>query len=73
MTTTTRPLAEVNAEALRLLYRELGAVDAARFLRQYSSGLGNYTAEREQLFGELSLDEIVAAIEARRNESESET
>jgi hypothetical protein len=31
--------------------------DTARFLQQYGPGLGDYTAEREALLGDLSLEE----------------
>ena len=31
-----KPLVEVNLQAIRLLYKELGVVDAVRFLRQFS-------------------------------------
>ncbi len=35
----TKPLVEINQQALRVLYRELGVVDAVRFLRQFTVGL----------------------------------
>ena len=62
MITTTRPLAEITQEAIAVLYREIGIVDTVRFLNQYTAGYGNYTEERDQLFGHMSLDEIVAEI-----------
>jgi hypothetical protein len=61
-----RPLVEINQQAIAMLYKELGAVDAVRFLKQFTQGYGNYTQEREALFGEKSLDEIVSEIEMRR-------
>lgn len=66
MITETRPLIEINQQAIHLLYKELGVVDAVRFLRQFSQGYGNYTEEREVLFGKKPLDEIVSEIEKRR-------
>ena len=66
MTTETRPLIEINQQAIHLLYKELGVVDAVRFLKQFTQGYGNYTEEREVLFGKKSLDEIVSEIEKRR-------
>ena len=56
----TKPLVEVNQQAFRVLYRELGVVDAVRFLRQFTAGFGDYTEEREALFGGKGLEEIVA-------------
>ncbi len=66
MITDTRPLIEINQQAIRLLYKELGVVDAVRFLKQFTQGYGNYTQEREALFAGKSLDDIVSEIEKRR-------
>ena len=66
MITEVRPLIEINQQAIRLLYKELGVVDAVRFLRQFTKGYGNYTLEREALFANKSLDDIVSEIEKRR-------
>jgi hypothetical protein len=66
MITEMRPLIEINQQAIRLLYKELGVVDAVRFLKQFTQGYGNYTQEREALFGKKSIDEIVDEIEKRR-------
>lgn len=62
---TTLPLAEVTRRAIEVLSRELGPADAARFVNQFSVGSGDYTAEREGLFGHLTLAEIVAEIRGR--------
>ena len=61
-----RLLIEINQQAIHLLYKELGVVDAVRFLKQFTQGYGNYTEEREVLFGKKSLDEIVSEIKKRR-------
>lgn len=66
MITDVRPLIEVNQQAINLLYKELGVVDAVRFLKQFTQGYGNYTQEREVIFANKSLDEIVSEIEKRR-------
>jgi hypothetical protein len=66
MITDVRPLVEVNQQAITLLYKELGVVDAVRFLKQFTQGYGNYTQEREVLFANKSLDDIVSEIEKRR-------
>jgi hypothetical protein len=66
MITDTRPLNEINLQAINLLYKELGVVDAVRFLKQFTQGYGNYTEERDVLFANKSLDEIVIEIEKRR-------
>ncbi len=60
MTSQRKPLAETTQEALELLYRGLGVVNTVRFLKQYTAGYGDYTSEREALFGELTLEEITS-------------
>jgi len=66
MITDIRPLIEVNQQAIHLLYKELGVIDAVRFLKQFTQGYGNYTEEREVIFANRSLDDIVNEIEKRR-------
>ncbi len=66
MTGEVKPLAEINQQAIRLLYRELGAVNAVRFLKQFTAGFGDYTKERDMLFDQKTLEEIVGEIESRR-------
>jgi hypothetical protein len=66
MITEVRPLTEINQQAIRLLYQELGVVNAVRFLKQFTVGFGDYTQEREILFGGKTLDQIVSEIEQRR-------
>lgn len=67
MTTPVLPLAELTATAIRLLCQEMGIVNTARFLNQFTMGYGNYTEERDQLFGKLTVEEIVAAIKQPRS------
>ena len=66
MITDTRPLIEINQQAISLLYKELGVIDAVRFLKQFTQGYGNYTQEREEIFANKSLENIVNEIEKRR-------
>lgn len=66
MTTALKPLSEVNHQAIQLLAEHLGVVDTFRFVNQFTTGHGDYTQEREKLFADLTLDDIVAAIEKRR-------
>ncbi len=66
MITETKPLTELTQEAIRLLYREMGVINTVRFLRQFTTGYGNYVEERDALFGDKSLDEILDEIKHRR-------
>ncbi len=49
--------AELTAEGINILCRELGAVNAARFLRQISDG-SDSVAEKARLFDNLSAAEL---------------
>lgn len=69
MTVETRPLAEITREAIRVLCREIGLVNTIRFISQFTTGYGNYTEEREQLFANMTLDEIIFEIKQRRKQS----
>ncbi len=65
MTVQTKPLAEVTRQAIAVLTRELGTSDTLRFVSQFTTGLGDYTAEREQLFEGETLEQILSAIKAK--------
>jgi hypothetical protein len=67
MITEIRPLVEINQQAIRLLYQELGVVDAVRFLRQFTVGFGDYTQERDALFANKTLEEIISELEKKQN------
>ncbi len=66
MTTLLKPLCEVNHQAIQLLAEHLGVADTFRFVNQFTTGHGDYTQERDALFNQLTLDDIVSAIEKRR-------
>jgi hypothetical protein len=62
MITEVKPLTEINQQAIRLLYQELGVINAVRFLKQFTVGFGDYTKEREVLLGSKTLDQIMNEI-----------
>ncbi len=66
MTVQTKPLVEITRQAIEILMREIGAADTIRFINQFTTGSGDYTAERDALMGPMSLDEIVSEIKQRR-------
>ena len=72
MTTSTMPLQELTSSTIQLLCREIGVVNTARFLNQFTVGHGNYTEEREQLIGHWTVDEIVAEIKRQRTAANQE-
>lgn len=62
MTAPVRPLAEVTQLAIQILSREMRVADTLRFLNQFATGSGNYADDREDLFGNVSLDEILQSV-----------
>ena len=69
MITEIKPLVEINQQAIRLLYQELGIVNAVRFLRQFTVGFGDYTQERDALFGNKTLEDIISEVEKKQSKS----
>ena len=63
MSVEVKPLVEINQEAFRLLYQELGIVNAVRFLKQFTTGFGDYIKERDELYAKKKLPEIINEIE----------
>ncbi len=55
-----RPLVDITRDAMDILCRELGPVEAARFINQFTLGFGNYTEERRQIYANMTLDDILA-------------
>jgi hypothetical protein len=69
MTIEARPLAEITHEAISLLCKHIGVANTVRFINQFTTGYGNYTEERQELFGDMSLEEIVAEIKQGQKQS----
>ena len=66
MSVPAKSLSDITNQALHVLTREIGAANTMRFLGQFSTGTGNYTEEREALFGHLTLDEVLAEIREKQ-------
>ena len=65
MSISPKPLHQITQEAIAILSREIGIANTIRFLNQFSPGYGNYTEEREALFKDLTLDEILQQMRER--------
>ena len=57
----------IRQEGFKALEKKLGAVGTAIFIRQFESGYGNYTEERENELKNISIDDIVTSISERKN------
>jgi len=71
MNVQPKPLSEITQQAMSVLAKELGLANTLRFISQFSSGYGDYTEERRELYADMSLDEILAEMKADRQEKES--
>jgi hypothetical protein len=71
MVIEARPLAEITREALNVLYKEIGIVNTVRFISQFTTGYGDYTQEREQLFASMTIDDFVTEIKRKRSQTYS--
>jgi hypothetical protein len=69
MNTTKQPLQVITHQAIQILCREIGVVNTVRFIRQFSTGLGNYTDERAVQHEGKSLETLVSEIKAMRKKS----
>ena len=56
---------EIRREGWKALTERLGVSGAIRFLTQYDAGAGDYTRERRELFGGLTLDEALRRIDGK--------
>jgi hypothetical protein len=63
----THPVSEVNRKATHILFKQMGIVDTFKYLNQFTLGHGDYTKERETWLKDLSLEDIVSGVKAKRN------
>ena len=65
----TSDLTTIRERGFNALTRELGPSGTAQFIRHFDMGSGNYTEEREELLRNVTLDDIVASIRKRKEQS----
>ena len=66
MTVEVKPLAEITHEAISVLCKHIGVANTMRFINQFTTGYGNYTEERKEVFANMSVEDIVSEIEQNR-------
>lgn len=59
-------ISALNERATYTLIREIGVVDTIRYLNQFRSGSGDYTAERRRVFEGMSVKDIINEIKSQR-------
>ena len=60
-------LSVIRQAGYKALTKELGATGTVLFIRQFENGYGNYTEERGELLKDVTLEDIVASINERKN------
>ena len=63
-------LEDIRRAGIEALTRELGPVGMVRFLQQFETGHGDYTAERREWLGGQDVRTVTERIRQRRNETE---
>jgi hypothetical protein len=66
---STATPAELRRAGIDALVRALGPVGMARFLQQFDPGHGDYTADRDRILGNPTVDDLVDELERRRSNS----
>ena len=61
-------ISAIREKGFNALTRELGPSGMAIFIRQFENGSGNYTVEREEIFKDLTIDDIVSSIKKRKEQ-----
>ena len=69
MTVQTMTLEQIRLVGLEALARELGPAGMARFLQQFETGRGDYSAERHIWLGELDVQTLAEKIQQQRQEA----
>ena len=67
-----RTLEEVRQVGLDALARALGPVDMIRFLQQFETGKGDYTAERYALLGQTTVKQLAAELRRDRQKEQGD-
>jgi hypothetical protein len=66
---STATPAELRRAGIDALVRALGPVGMARFLQQFDPGHGDYTADRDRISANPTVDDLMGELEQRRQSS----
>ena len=58
---------QIRLEGWRALTERLGPAGAMRFMMQYDPGHGDYTQERQEIFADLEIEDLLTSV--RRQEA----
>jgi len=66
MSTPIMTLEQIRETGLAALLERLGPDGMIRFLQQFESGTGDYSAERHQWLDHLTLDQVIAQVQRKQ-------
>lgn len=64
-----RTMNEIHKIGMDALIKALGVVDAIKFIQYYDEGSGDYTKERQELFKDVTCNDIMEEIKKNREKS----
>ncbi len=64
----TKTQQELVRQGYQALVDTLGVVDTIRFIQHFSPGQGDYTKERHEWLGQISLEDIFTSMKQRRGD-----
>lgn len=64
-------LAELNQQAFKTLMSKLGYINAVRFFKQFETGSGDYSKERQAWLDSVTLEDIWRDTQDRQSDSTS--
>jgi hypothetical protein len=60
-------LNQVRKEGLDALLKALGPIGMIRFLQQFETGKGNYTIERDEWLGDMTVKDVLEELERNQD------
>ncbi|MHB1407250.1 MAG: hypothetical protein ACYCV0_16885 [Desulfitobacteriaceae bacterium] len=67
VSSTIRDLGTIRRMGIEALIEKLGPVGMVEFIRQFDSGYGDYTRERQEWLDGIDIETILKQVEAKRN------
>jgi hypothetical protein len=63
---------QIRLEGWKALTERLGPAGAMRFMMQYDPRHGDYTKERQEIFGDLELEDLLIAIRQKKGSADDQ-
>jgi hypothetical protein len=63
---------QIRLEGWKALTERLGPAGATRFMMQYDPRHGDYTKERQEIFGDLELEDLLIAIRQKKGSADDQ-